>query len=199
MKRFTIFAHDQLKMNLLLGPIQMKTFLFPILLFSILLAGCNNTKTSQTEAIPVNLSEIKAKAPELAGKLIRIEGMVAHVCRESGKRLFLGENSFKVLATNQVPSFKVEWEGSDVTIDGYLKEDRIDETYLADWEKELNDGARMQMKEETHTYDAESKGLDESAITTQFDQIKGYREQIAASGKGYISFYSLEAESITEK
>ncbi|MCX5841131.1 MAG: hypothetical protein NTY16_06720, partial [Deltaproteobacteria bacterium] len=136
--------------------------------------------------------------PNLMGKLISLEGMVAHVCRESGKRLFLGEESFKVLASNKVPTFNVELEGSDVTVTGYLKEDRIDETYLANWEKELEDGAKAALKEEIHTYDAEAKGLDESAITTQFDQIKGYREQIVAGGKGYISFYSLEIESINE-
>ncbi len=177
----------------------MKKYLIPILLFCVLVSSCNSSKTAKTEAIPVNLSEIKAKAPELMGKLIRVEGMVAHVCRESGKRLFLGEESFKALATNQVPTFKVEWEGSDVTITGFLKEDKIDETYLSNWEKELEEGAKIQMKEATHTYEAESKGLDESAITTQVDQINGYREQIAAGGKGYISFYSLEVESIKEK
>ena len=173
----------------------MKAFIFPVLLITILLSGCKNTKTTQDEAIPVNLSEITTKAPEMMGKLIRIEGMVEHICRESGKRLFLGENSFKVLATNAVPSFRVEWEGSDVIITGFLKEDRVDETYLANWEKELKDGIQLQLKEATHTYDAESKGLDESAITTQFDQIKGYREQIAAGGKEYISFYSLSVIS----
>jgi hypothetical protein len=177
----------------------MKRILLPILGLSCFLLACQNHKQPGIEAVPVQLTEIKIKAPELLGKLIRVDGMVDHVCRESGKRLFLGEESFKVLATNQVPSFKIEWEGSDVTITGYLKEDRIDETYLANWEKELNEGVQVQMKEATHTYDAESKGLDESAITTQLDQIKGYREQIAAEGKGYISFYSLEAESVTEK
>jgi len=176
----------------------MKKSILPILLLCILFTACDNSKSAKTE-IPVNLSEIKSKAPELVGKLIRLEGMVAHVCRESGKRLFLGEESFKVLATNKVPTFRVEWEGSDIIVTGYLKEDRIDETYLANWEKELEDGVKAQLKEETHTYDAESKGLDESAITTQFDQIKGYRDQIAASGKGYISFYSLDVESIKEK
>jgi len=177
----------------------MKTAILPILLTLALLAGCKGTKTTQTEATPVGLSEIKSKAPELIGKLISVEGMAIHVCRESGKRLFLGEESFKILATNKVPTFKVEWEGSDLIITGYLKEDRIDETYLSNWEKELEEGAKIQMKEETHTFDAESKGLDESAISTQLDQIKGYREQIIAGGKGYISFYSLEAESIVEK
>ncbi|MFA6126119.1 MAG: hypothetical protein WC699_02340 [Bacteroidales bacterium] len=177
----------------------MKNFLLPILLFSVLLFSCNNSKTAKIEAVPLNISDIKVKAPELMGKLVSMEGMVAHVCRESGKRLFLGEESFKVLATNNVPTFRVEWEGSDIIVTGYLKEDRIDETYLANWEKELKDGAQVALKEATHTYDAESKGLDESAITTQFDQINGYREQIIAGGKGYISFYSLEAESITEK
>ncbi len=177
----------------------MKAFIFPALLIMVWLTACTNAKTGKEEAIPVDLTEIKAKAPELMGKLIKTQGMVDHICRESGKRLFLGEESFKVLATNSVPSFRIEWEGSDVTITGFLKEDRVDETYLANWEQELKDGVQAQLKEATHTYEAESKGLDESAITTQYDQIKGYREQVAASGKGYISFYSLEAESITEK
>lgn len=177
----------------------MKNIFLQIFVIGVFLTACNSPKTALQEAIPVNLSELREKAPELTGKLISTEGMVAHVCRESGKRIFLGEESFKVLATNQVPTFKIEWEGSDIIVTGYLKEDRIDEGYLADWEKELEEGAQVQMKEETHTYDAESKGLDESAITTQLDQIKGYREQIAASDKGYISFYSLEAVRIVEK
>ena len=177
----------------------MKSVFLPILLISALLTGCKSAQNNGPAAIPVNLSEVRDKAPEMMGKLISMDGMVAHVCRESGKRLFLGEESFKVLATNQVPTFRVEWEGSDITVTGYLKEDRIDETYLANWEKELNDGVKAQLKEATHTYDAEAKGLDESAITTQYDQIKGYREQILKEGKGYISFFSLEAESIKEK
>jgi hypothetical protein len=186
-------------MNLLLTSNQMNKSLLALLFLSVLILGCNNQKPSQNEAIPVKISEVKEKAPEVMGKLISMEGMVAHVCRESGKRLFLGEESFKVLATNDVPTFSVELEGSDIVLTGHLKEDRIDETYLANWEKELNDGIQVALKEATHTYDAESKGLDESAVKTQFDQIKGYREQIAASGKGYISFYSLEAESLKEK
>lgn len=177
----------------------MNKILIPILICGVLLQACNEKKTAQNEAIPVKISEVKEKAPELMGKLISMDGMVNHICRESGKRLFLGEESFKVLATNSVPTFRIEMEGSDVSITGFLKEDRIDETYLANWEKELQDGAAVQLKEATHTYDAESKGLNESAITTQLDQIKGYREQIAAGTKDYISFYSLEAESIKEK
>ncbi|MDD4644583.1 MAG: hypothetical protein PHY99_01185 [Bacteroidales bacterium] len=177
----------------------MKKSLLSILIISVLLVACNGKKTSKTEAVPVNLSEVTTKAPELMGKLISLEGMVAHVCHESGKRLFLGEDSFKVLASNKIPKFDIAMEGSDVVVTGYLKEDKIDETYLASWEKELKEGIEVQQKEETHTYDAESKGLDESALTTQFDQIKSYRDQISAGGKGYISFYSLEVESITEK
>lgn len=177
----------------------MKKSILMMFLISLILMGCKQGRSSLSDAIRVDLTEVKSRAPELMGKMICLEGMVVHVCRESGKRLFLGEESFKILATNKLPTFKIEWEGSDILAYGFLKEDRIDESYLADWEKELQEGAQVKMKEETHTYDAESKGLDESAISTQMDQINGYREQIAASGKGYISFYSLEAESIIEK
>jgi hypothetical protein len=177
----------------------MKNFLLSILIFSAILTACTHSKSPTEVPVAVNLNEIGGKAGELTGKLITIEGMVAHVCRESGKRLFLGEQSFKILATNKLPTFKIEWEGSDIIATGYLKEDRIDEAYLTEWEKELEEGAQVRMKEETHTYEAESKGLDELASNTQLDQIKRYREQIAESGKGYVSLYSLLAERIVEK
>jgi len=163
-----------------------------------LMISCNSQKSAHTPEAVIPVSEVLTRAPEFTNHMVQIEGMVVHVCRESGKRLFLGEERFKVLASDKIGKFDVNLEGSDIAAIGYIREDKIDETYLDNWEKELSSGAEVQLKEEIHTGEAEARGEDESAITTQLNQIKGYREEIAASEKGYISFYSLEVVSIKE-
>lgn len=174
-----------------------KIYLASLVLFMVI-ASCNSRKEAQKPEAVIPVSEILARAPEFTNHLVQVEGMVVHVCRESGKRLFLGEERFKVLASDKIGKFEVVLEGSDIAAIGYIREDKIDETYLDEWEKELSSGAEVQLKEAIHTGEAEAKGEDESAITTQLNQIKGYREEIAASEKGYISFYSLEVVSIKE-
>jgi hypothetical protein len=162
------------------------------------LISCKNQKSAQTPEAVIPVADVLERAPEFTNQLVQVEGMVVHVCRESGKRLFMGEERFKVLASDKIGKFDVTLEGSDIAAIGYIREDKIDETYLDTWEDELSSGAEVQLKEEIHTGEAEARGEDESAITTQLNQIKGYREEIAASEKGYISFYSLEVVSIKE-
>jgi len=191
-EQFSIFAHHKTEMNLLLAPARWRIyFTYPVDQRFIFLLPYS--KNSIPQAVPVNLSEIKAKAPEMMGKLISLDGMVAHICRESGKRLFLGEESFKVLATNNVPTFKIELEGSDVTITGYLKEDRIDETYLANWGKRIERRCHCCSKgRDPYLRCRIKKDLTNPPWPLNLNRFKGYREQIAADGKGYISFTLLK-------
>ena len=177
----------------------MRNLIFSGLLLFMVLGACQNQKTAEQPKAVIPVTEISDKAGAYVDQLIEVDGMAVHVCRESGKRLFLGEEQFKVMASDQIGKFDVALEGSDIAAVGYVRESRIDENYLDEWEKELQGAAQVQMKEEVHTYEAESKGEDESAADTQMKQIKNYRDQIAASEKGYLSFYSLEAISVTEK
>jgi hypothetical protein len=177
----------------------MRNLILSGLLLTIAFGACQNKKNVEQPKAVIPVAEIAAKAGTYVDQLIEVDGMAVHVCRESGKRLFLGEEQFKVMASDKIGKFDVTLEGSDIAAIGYVRESRIDENYLAEWEKELQGAAQVQMKEEVHTYEAESKGEDESAVDTQMKQIKNYRDQIAASEKGYLSFYSLDAISVTEK
>jgi len=177
----------------------MKKILFPIGLLFLLSPACQNTRTGLSPEVTIPVSQVFNEASRYVDRLVAVEGMVIHVCRESGKRLFLGEEQFKVLASDKIGKFKVTLEGSDIRAAGYIREEKIDENYLDDWEKELSAGAKVQVKEAVHTHEAEARGEDENAISTQLKQIQGYRDQIAASEKGYLSFYSLEVVDIQEK
>lgn len=176
----------------------MKKHLLTFLLIPVLLAACNNRQTSFNNAVKLDIAHLDSLAPGLVGKLVRVDGTVVHVCRESGKRFFLGEENFKVLASDKIARFDVSLEGSDVVATGILKEDRITEEYLNSWEQELQTTAQVPLKEAVHTGEGGNNDAAESATETQLKQIKNYRDQIAMNGKGYLSFFSLEINDLRE-
>jgi len=178
--------------------LEMRNLFLSGLILVSLLTSCTSKKPAVEPKAVIKVENIAEEAPSFVDQLVRVDGMVDHVCRESGKRIFLGEQRFKLLASNSVAKFDVALEGSDIEATGYVREDRIDENYLDEWEKELKGSATIQLKEEVHTGEAEARGEDESAVETQLRQIRDYREQIAAGGKGYISFYSLEVTKLKE-
>jgi hypothetical protein len=176
----------------------MKKYFFSILLIPFLLAACNTGQADKEKAVRLDIANLDSLAPALVGKLVSVDGTVMHVCRESGKRFFLGEENFKVLASDKIARFDVSLEGSDVVASGILKEDRITKQYLDSWEQELQTTASVPLKEAIHTGEGGHDDAAESATETQLKQIKNYRDQIAADPKGYLSFYSLEISDLKE-
>jgi hypothetical protein len=177
---------------------EMRNLIFFGSILLVILGSCKTKNQSEEPKAIIKVENVVGEAPSYVDQLVRVDGMVVHVCRESGKRIFLGEGRFKLLASNKVAKFDVALEGSDIEAIGYIREDRIDGNYLDEWEKELKGSATVQLKEEVHTGQAEAQGQDESAVDTQLRQIKEYRDQIASEGKGYISFYSLEVVNLKE-
>ena len=178
-------------------------YVLPLFVLAIVFAACNNNPKAGQDATAVTPAEFIEKAPDLVDQLVSMEGTVVHVCKHGGKRLFLGEERIKVLASNKVSVFDVALEGSDVVIDGFLREERIDEAYLAEWERELNESEVVEEKEVAHKgepgHDHAEESEDHDARMANLQKIQEYREQIAASDKGYLSFYSVEASKLKEK
>ena len=89
----------------------------------------------------LGVSDFLAQASDYVGQTVAIEGTVSHVCKHSGKRLFLydenKEEVARVESSDAVPQFDAALVDGRVRIDGVVKEFRIDETYLAEWEQEL--------------------------------------------------------------
>jgi len=84
--------------------------------------------------------------------------------------------------------------GSRLQVLGILKEERIDEKYLNEWE------AEVLAPEENHEAGLHegTKGHEDQPREAKLEQINVLREQIIESGSDHLSFYSIEAVSFEE-
>lgn len=219
------------------------------LLAVIALIACNNTKQPAEEEIAqITVQEFMDNAAAYIDKQVKIEGTVAHTCRHGGKKMFIfdenDEQSIKVTASDKIPQFDQSLEGSDVVVTGIVKELRVDEKYLDEWEAELmaadadkvekeeceeggekgeeceeqkaenEENAEVAETNETETEEAvegekkescpEEDGTAETLDTDNhhgkaYPQVEELRQELAESGKEYLSFFSLEAVSVEEK
>lgn len=182
----------------------MKKLIF-VLLGVLALASCNNEnkEIENQVAVKVSTADFEAKAINLVDQKIALEGTVSHVCKHGGKRFFLGEERVKVLSSDKIGSFDVNLEGSDVLVEGILREERVDEAFLIEWEAELEETVQAAEKELAHKGEpghdhAEEENAEDPNAAAK-DQIKAYRDQLAEAGKDYLSFFTVEVLDVQEK
>lgn len=112
-------------------------FVFAISAFFV---SCNQSETK--EVANLTIDNFQSQAEKYVNQEITIEGTVNHVCKHSGKRMFIiNDNpdvSIKIIPGNNIPGFDVELEGSEVFIKGLIVEDyKIDMEFLDEWEAEI--------------------------------------------------------------
>lgn len=185
----------------------MKTKLMMAALFvaaCFTLSSCGGGKKQQKAEETVaamSIDEVLAKAGELVDRTITLEGVCSHTCSHGAKKMFLmGSDDTKTLRVEagELGAFDTKVVNNMVTVKGVVKESRIDEAYLLDWE--------ARVKAETHDdhghgeagCDNDKKSRGETANTTA-GRIADFRARIAAekeaTGKEYLSFYHVVAES----
>lgn len=180
--------------------------LFFFALIAMIFASCGsstNKATEQEQAVEIvqaTVDEFLASPDEFVGKEVNMKGVVVHVCKHGGKRMFIvGENPderLQIKAGEEIAAFPIEAEGSFVEINGIVDELRIDEAYLQNWENELKaDNPESDLKihrgEEGHEHE-------EDDPQAEWDQIANYREMLAEAGKDHLSFYSVICKSFVE-
>lgn len=164
----------------------------------ILLVSCNQGTQNpvageSADTVKLTVATFDTSAYRYVDKTVCIEGTVFHTCKHGGKRLFLVDGSdsirVKITAGPEIPSFNENLAGSRIRVFGVLKEERIDEKYLSDWENEIK------KPEENHEAGVHSgaKGHEDQSAQDKLDQIKALREEIKKSGKDHLSFFSIEA------
>jgi len=156
-----------------------------------LIAACQNRNNNQEPKVVLTPANFNTEAPKFVDQLVQINGMAVHVCRETGKRLFLGEERVKVVAGNKTATFDIGLEGSNVSVTGYIREQKIDEAYLDNLGKESKEVMHKGEGEQSHEGDSEAENKQK--------QINTLRQKIAASDQGYISIYTVEAVSVKEE
>lgn len=159
------------------------------------------TATEQTASSALEIDSLLANAESLAGKEVTIEGVCTHTCKHGAKKIFLmGSDDTQTIRVEAgtLGAFDARCVNSIVRVTGTLKEQRIDEAYLQNWEAQL----KAQAAEKHGTGEAgcstEKKARGETANTPE-DRIADFRAKIAdckeKSGKDYLSFYFMEAAS----
>lgn len=176
-----------------------RLFLLSAILATII-AACNmgSKGFNDPNAVKVTVATFEQQAPATIEKTVIIEGTVLHTCKHGGKRMFLvdGNDSVRVEVTagKDIPKFDEKLIGSKVRVLGVLKEERIDERYLNEWE------AEVKKPQENHNVGVHTgaKGHEDQDAQDKLDQINAYREEIKNSGKDHLSFYSIEASKFEE-
>ncbi len=174
------------------------------IIITLFLCSCsqNNETTKPVEQIPnLTVLNFEQEAPKYIEKTIILEGIVSHTCKHGGKRMFLIDKNdslrVEIIAGKNVEKFGEELVGSTVVVEGIVKEERVDEKFLSDWENEvLNSEEEKQEGKKIHTGEA---GHEDANNQKKLRKINNLREELRASGKKYLSFFSVEATKFEEK
>jgi len=115
------------------------------------LAACNRAPKANTESKSEVLTITVAQALEdpaaLVDKEVSITGMVTHVCKHGGQKLFIidedPEQQLRVNVGEGIPEFDIALEGSSVTFTGTFR-------MLSPDEQASMQGENKEMHEEEH-------------------------------------------------
>ena len=187
-----------------------KTFAFLMMACAMAtFTSCSNSSNTQTEetapAVEIlTVVDLLSQASSLVDSTVTFEGVCSHTCKHGATKMFvLGSDDTKTIRVEacELGAFDNKCIHRPVTVSGVLREQRIDEDYLAQWEEKLKAQAAA---EETHGENGQGSCDSEKAargVTSNSaeGQIAEYRARIAErqanEGKNYLSFYYVEAES----
>lgn len=177
-----------------------RKLIFSIGIILLVLSACTmrSKGLDPGDAVKVAVLTFENQAAANVEKAVIIEGTVIHTCKHSGKRMFLvdGNDSIRVEVTagKDIIKFDEKLVGSRVRVLGMLKEEKIDEKYLNEWENEVNKPV------ENHDAGVHTgaKGHEDQGTQEKLDQINSLRTDLKNSGKDHLSFYSIEASNFEE-
>ena len=165
--------------------------------------GKKQAQNAEEAVVAMSIDEVMGKAAGLVDQTVTIEGVCSHTCSHGAKKMFLvGSDDSKTLRieAGELGAFDTKVVNNIVTVKGVIKEERIDEAYLVDWENRLKNQTEEKHGNEEGEggCDTEKNARGETADTPE-GRIADFRAKIAAekeaTGKEYLSFYHVVAES----
>ena len=163
--------------------------LFLLMALAFVMASCGgaandegqNDETSSVEATEtptIALGEFESKAADFVDQEIMVAGIVDHVCKHGGKKLFLVDDEGDVHIDSDT-RFDEALKGSKVNVKGIVREFRVDEAYC------------LKMEEDNVKSHSEGQTEDE-LFDKKKAEIQFYRDSMATAGVDHLSFYSIE-------
>lgn len=135
-----------------------------------------NNEIAETPTI--SLGEFDTKAGEFVSKEIKVTGIVDHVCKHGGKKILLVTDDGDVHVFSE-ERFNEDLMGSEITVNGIVKEERIDEAYL------------LKMDEDNIKSHSEGNSSKEQ-FENKKKHLQQYRNKMKTDSIDHISNYSLE-------
>lgn len=186
----------------------MKTKLIVFIAFvsmCVMLGSCGNSKKQNQSKgnaeTALSIDAVLEQAESLVDANVVIEGVCTHTCSHGAKKMFLvGSDNTKTLRieAGELGAFDAGVVNCIVTVNGTLKEERIDEAYLLDWEAKLKNQEDEKHGDGDGGCQTEKDARGETANTPE-SRIADFRAKIAVAketkGKDYLSFYYVVAES----
>lgn len=168
--------------------------------------SCGNSSTQtatsheQTVSVAIEVDSLLTHAPSLVNQSVVVEGLCTHTCQHGGTKMFLmgsdEAHTIRIEAGSKLGSFDSQCVNQLVRIKGTLKEERIDEAYLQQWESEIREQKKKQHGEREAGCNTEKLARQETAHTPE-GRIAVFRRKIAqrktSENKPYLSFYFIEA------
>lgn len=161
----------------------------------------DNTANAAQSATSMEIDSVLANAEALTNQEIVLEGICTHICKHGGTKIFMmGSDDTKTLRIEaaELGSFDQKCVNSIVKVNGVLREERIDEAYLQQWEATVAAQTAEQHGESEAGCDSEKAARGETGSSVA-ERIADFRTKIAARkaavGKEYLSFYYVEAIS----
>lgn len=179
-----------------------KNLCYFVIVAAIAFTSCNQGAGDDTamksDTTSLTVMNFLQMADSSVDKPVIIEGLVMHVCKHGGKRLFItdGPDSSRVeiLTGGDIAKFDEALIGSRIRVTGTLREERIDAKYLNEWE------AEVLKPEEGHETGIHTgvKGHEDHTKEDKLAQINSIREELKSSGKDHLSNFSIEAINYIE-
>ena len=176
-----------------------------VVVIALALLSCNGKKNEGNEqeaqaAKVMTVDEMLAGAEKLVDDTVTVEGLCTHLCSHSGRKMFLmGSDESQMLRVESVElgePFKQECVEHNVTVRGIVREERIDEEYLKQWEEELANMEQHGDGEAGCATEKKARNESDEANTTE-KRIADFRTKIAerqaSEGKAYLSFFHVDA------
>lgn len=160
----------------------------------------NATQTTTEVSTAMEVDDLLANATSITDQEIEVEAICTHICAHGATKIFLmGSDDSKTIRVEaaKLGSFDQKCANSIVKVKGILREERIDEAYLQQWEQMAATSGEQHGDGESGC-DTEKAARGETGNTTA-ERIADFRAKIAArneaEGKNYLSFYFIEALS----
>lgn len=95
-------------------------------LFLIGQASFGQEMKSSKDVEKVEVNSFKENAPDMIGHSVSITGMVTHVCKHGGKKMFIMDDDadiqVKITTGDNIASFPAELEGETIWVNGMVEE-----------------------------------------------------------------------------